>query len=225
MKKISILLSGLWAMCVILTCTFDVCAQGSPVAPQDSKKQLTAGAAAKKEVPCLDSTAAVGPYMIGVDDVLEINVLKPETLTSTVSVSPDGTINFPYIGNVMLKGRTVEQVQQEVQTRLGDGYMKYPIVSVALKESRSRKFFVYGEVLKPGAYAIEENTSVLRAISIAGGFSKFGSSSRVKVLRPKKGGPSYEPIKINITAVMDGDCSADLLLRAGDVIVVSEGIF
>ncbi|MEI6437325.1 MAG: polysaccharide biosynthesis/export family protein [Candidatus Omnitrophota bacterium] len=180
---------------------------------------------AKREIPCLDTSAAVGPYTIGVEDILRIEVLKPETINNQVNVSPDGSVSFPYIGSVMVKGRTVDQVQEEIQTRLGNGYMKYPLVSVTLIDSRSRKFFVYGEVLKPGAYAIEENMSVLRAISMAGGFTRFGSSSRVKVLRPRKSGPSYEPIKIKITAVMDGDCSEDLMIKSGDVVVVSEGVF
>ena len=74
-------------------------------------------------------------------------------------------------------------------------------------------------------YAIAENTTVLRAISMAGGFSKFGSSSRVKVLRPKDGEAGYETLKIDIKKGMNGDSKEDILLKAGDMVVVSEGIF
>jgi polysaccharide biosynthesis/export protein len=164
-------------------------------------------------------------YAVGVDDVLEISVLKPELLTQLVTVSPDGSIAFPYIGNVNVKGLSISQVQETIQSRLADGYMRYPVVSVALRESRSRKFSVYGEVLKPGSYPIEENMTVLRAISMAGGFTRFGSSSRVKVLRPKKTGPGYEAIKVNIKAVMDGNSDEDVLLKQGDIVTVSEGVF
>jgi polysaccharide export outer membrane protein len=103
--------------------------------------------------------------------------------------------------------------------------MKYPVVSVALKESRSRKFFVYGEVMRPGSFPLEENMSVLKAISMAGGFTKYGSSSRVKLLRPKKEAAGYETKNVDIKAVMDGDSSKDLLIEPEDMIVVSEGIF
>ncbi len=106
-----------------------------------------------------------------------------------------------------------------------DGYMKYPVVVVTLKESRSKKFFVYGEVMKPGTYYLDENATVLKAISMAGGFTKYGSSSRVKVLRPKKDSPGYEAIKVNIKAVMDGASTDDVVLEPNDIIVVSEGIF
>lgn len=164
-------------------------------------------------------------YVIGIDDRLDINVLQPEKLMATVAVAPDGTINFPYIGNVLVRGETLSKIQEEIQSRLANGYMKYPVVAVSLKESRSRKFFVYGEVMKPGTYVLEENTTVLRAISVAGGFNKFGSSSRVKVLRPLKDKPGYDALKINMKAVMDGNAREDVILQPEDIVVVSEGIF
>ena len=165
------------------------------------------------------------PYTVGVDDLLEISVLQPDELLRVVNVAPDGTVTFPYIGTVKVKGLTIAEIQQKVQNALADGYMKYPVVVVSLQESRSRRFFVYGEVMKPGTYAIAENTTVLRAISVAGGFSKFGSSSRVKVLRPKEEGAGYETVKIDIKKVMNGSSEDDILLKAGDMVVVSEGVF
>jgi len=168
---------------------------------------------------------AQSEYTVGIDDVLEISILQPEKLITTVAVAPDGSISFPYIGNVQVEGMTLSQIQNEIQAKLAEGYMKYPVVSVFLRESRSRKFFVYGEVVRPGSYLIKEKVTVLKAISMAGGFTKFGSSSRVKVLRPKKDGPGYETIKVNIRAVMDGDSEADIILQPEDIVVVSEGIF
>ncbi|VAX37822.1 hypothetical protein MNBD_UNCLBAC01-1515 [hydrothermal vent metagenome] len=164
-------------------------------------------------------------YTVGVNDVLEISVLQPDELLRDVIVSPDGTISYPYIGSVKVKGLSIPQVQEAVQKMLADGYMKYPVVLVLLKESRSRQYLVYGEVKSPGSYAIEEYSTVLRAISMAGGFTKFGSSSRVKVLRPKKNKPGYENIKIDIKKVMNGTSEEDILLKAGDMVVVSEGVF
>jgi polysaccharide export outer membrane protein len=176
-------------------------------------------------VPAFAQDAADSPYTIGVDDILEISVLQPDELLRVVNVAPDGTVTFPYIGTVKVKDLTVAEIQEKVQNALADGYMKYPVVVVSLQESRSRRFFVYGEVIKPGTYAIAENTTVLRAISVAGGFSKFGSSARVKVLRPKDGEVGYETIKIDIKKVMNGDSKEDILIEAGDMVVVSEGIF
>lgn len=165
------------------------------------------------------------PYAVGIDDVLDINILQPEQLVTTVTVGPDGSISVPYMGSVHVKGMSPEQIEGEIQARLSDGYMKYPVVSVSLKESRSRKFFVYGEVSQPGAYPFEESMSALKAISIAGGFTKFGSSNRVKILRPQPGAAGYDTIQVNIKAVMNGHTERDVPLQPGDIIVVSEGLF
>ena len=164
-------------------------------------------------------------YTVGVDDVIEIAVLRPEALNSIVTVAPDGTVTFPYIGMVKGKGEALHEIQATIKERLSDGYMKYPVVTVTLTRSLSRKFFVYGEVIRPGNYPMDENTTVLRAITIAGGFTKFGSTSKVKILRQRKEGPGYEPIKVNIKGVMKGDVEADIELQPGDMVVVSEGVF
>lgn len=164
-------------------------------------------------------------YAVGIDDTLEITVLQPEKFLITVTVAPDGLITFPYIGSVQAKDRTLPEIQEEIQNRLADGYMRYPVVSVSLKESRSKKFFVYGEVVRPGTYLLDEYTTVFKAISMTGGFSKYGSASRVKVLRPGPENKGMEVIKVNINAVMEGNSQEDVQLRPGDTVVVSEGMF
>ena len=164
-------------------------------------------------------------YTVGVGDMLDINVLKPEPMALSLTVAIDGSITFPYIGNVKVDGLTLGEVQNQIQLRLADGYMKYPVVSVSLRESRSKKFFVYGEVARPGTYLLEEKTTVLKAISMAGGFTKYGSSCRVKVLRPKKEGAGYETKKVDIGSVMGGSSKTDVVLEPQDIVVVSEGIF
>lgn len=172
-----------------------------------------------------DETGQISEYRVGVDDLLEITILQPEQLVTAVTVGPDGSISFPFIGSVQARGLTIARLNEEIGHRLSDGYMKYPVVSVSLKESRSRKFFVYGEVTHPGSYPIQEYATVLRGISMAGGFTKYGSSSHVKVLRPHPDRPGYDMLKINIKAIMAGDAQQDLVLEPGDILVVSEGVF
>lgn len=164
-------------------------------------------------------------YKVGIDDVLEISVLQPEKITAAVTVSPDGSISFPYIGNVAIKGMTLTDIQDRIQKRLADGYMKYPVVSVSLKESRSRKFFVYGDIAKPGAYPMDDETTILKAISISGGFSKYGTASLVKIIRPKLNEAGYDTIEVNMKDVMQGSGNSNTLILPGDTIMVSEGKF
>lgn len=209
-------------VCVLSLCSVFVYAE-EPVKLQKDTKAEMALDMAEGVVGAKAQDKA--DYMVGIDDVIEIVILQPEKLAVTATVSPDGNITFPYIGSVQVKGQTLGGIQNEIQARLADGYMKYPVVVVTLKESRSKKFFVYGEVIKPGTYFLEENTTVLKAITMAGGFTKYGSSSRVKVLRPKKNAPGYEAIKVNMNAVMNGASTDDVVLEPNDIIVVSEGIF
>ncbi|HOP62749.1 MAG TPA: polysaccharide biosynthesis/export family protein [Spirochaetota bacterium] len=164
-------------------------------------------------------------YTIGVGDILDVAILQPDKMITRVTVSPGGDISVPYIGSVYVKGRTISSTQNLIQQKLAAGYLKYPVVTVALVESRSRSFTISGEVIRPGNYALVENTTVLKAISIAGGFTKFGSSSRVKILRPRKDRPGYMSIKVDLQAVMDGDARADIVIEPGDIIVISEGVF
>ncbi len=164
-------------------------------------------------------------YEVGVNDVLEVSILQPERIVTQVTVTPGGSISVAYLGSIKVKGKTITEIQKSIQWKLGNGYLKFPVVVVTLIESRSRKFTISGEINSPGSYALEENATVLKAISIAGGFTRFGSSSRVKVLRPRKDRPGYKSIKVDIQAVMDGDARADLVLEPGDIIIVSEGLF
>ncbi len=163
-------------------------------------------------------------YTVGVEDVLDISVLQPETMNLTVTVTPDGSITFPYIGKVMVNDKTPSAIQEEIQKRLADGYLKYPVVAVALRECRSKKFYVYGEVVRPGTYLLEDNMTVLKAISNAGGLTKYGSLGRILILRPKTDSPGYVNVKVNMDLIMNG-ISQDIPLEPGDIVQVKEGVF
>jgi polysaccharide export outer membrane protein len=176
-------------------------------------------------VPCRAQGLPSEEYTVGVDDVLEINILQPEKLSNLVTVSQDGSISFPYINNVTVNGMTLNQIRDEIQKRLADGYMKYPLVTVSLKESRSRKFFVYGDVAKPGAYPIQQDTTVLKAITMAGGFLKSGSSCQVKILRQNPDENSQAAIDIDLKGALAGSAKADLIIQPQDTIMVTQGKF
>ncbi len=165
-------------------------------------------------------------YTVGIGDLLEIRILKPDPATTDrVTVSPSGDISVAYLGSVKVKDKTITQIQQNIQWRLANGYLKYPVVTVSLVESRSRTFTITGEVKNVGTYSLTDNTTVLKAISIAGGFTKFGLKSKVRVLRNRKDRPGYTRIEINVQKVLDGDANEDLLIEPGDIIVVSESFW
>jgi len=89
---------------------------------------------------------------------------------------------------------------------------------------RSKEFFVYGEVVKPGKYTLEDNMTVLKAISLAGGFAKYGSPDRVKILRTAQGKVGYENIKVDMKGAVKGEVGKDIRLESEDIVIVLEGI-
>lgn len=191
--------------------------------PAQAANEVTIGTQADIQATQIEDPSA---YILGVDDMLDLNILQPEQIISVVTVSPDGTINVPYVGSVKVAGLSLTAAQELIRSKLSDGYLQYPVVSLALKQNRSKNFFVYGEVMKPGAYLLADNTTALKAITMAGGFTKFGSPGRVKILRPKKDGKEgYQTIKANLSAAMAGNSKYDIKLEPGDMVIVSEGIF
>ncbi len=192
---------------------------GSPKPVGNSASDSSAGSANATQE---DSNQLVvdNEYKVGVDDVLDINILKPVTITSTVTVAPDGAITFPYIGNVQVKGWTLPKIQEEVQKRLSSGYMEYPVVSVSLKATRSKKFIIYGQVVHPGSYSIDENMTLLHAITEAGGFIVPGCMGHVKLLRPRTENSEFKVIESDIASILSGK-NENVTVLANDTIIVS----
>ena len=89
---------------------------------------------------------------------------------------------------------------------------------------QNKTYFIYGEVNLTGEFVLKNDMTVFKALTIAQGFTKWGSASRVKVLRLPDNGKEFLTINVNIEDVIDGDASADLFLQPGDVIMVSSGI-
>ena len=94
-----------------------------------------------------------------------------------------------------------------------------------LTVDRNKTFFVYGEVNKTGEYVLKDNLTVFNVIALAGGFTKWGSPERVEVLRLTDNGKNIIKIKVNIGDIIKGNAAEDILLKAGDTLVVSAGIF
>lgn len=125
-----------------------------------------------------------------------------------------------------------------VEAKLNYGVIESPEVENTLLEpddiivvERNGTFFVYGEVNTPGEFVLKGDMTVFNAMSIAGGLNKWGSESKVKILRVKDGNTEgsnrsrFEEIKVDIKDVIKGDASKDVLLKSKDIIVVSAGIF
>lgn len=168
-------------------------------------------------------------YRIGVQDILEISLFNQPELSGRFTVETDGAFSFPLIGRVPADGRTVEQLEETLQTRLLDGYFRNPRVTVAVAEYRSQRVFVVGEVRSPGAYPLAAETSLIEILALAG-LTPTASGAAVVVRAggrtPAGNGGEPRPadnadtIRVNLRDLEGGDLSRNVLLRDGDTVFV-----
>ena len=178
--------------------------------------------------------AAVGAvkvedYRVGPQDVLRVTVWDhPElnnpsgTTTADPSnsgriVAADGTMFYPYVGTIKVEGKTTQEVQQYLKTALNK-VIREPQVEVAVQTYHSRRVFVSGEVKTPIVeYITDAPLRVSEAIAGAGGVVVTADPSRVILTRDGKA------IELNLYAESAlGDVSQDVMLKAGDVVMVPE---
>jgi polysaccharide export outer membrane protein len=159
-------------------------------------------------------------YAVKVNDVLNISVLEHDDLKSTVAVMSDGSISFPYIGTINVKGMTVEEIKKVITEKLASDYVKYPVVSVSISTHKSIDFFVYGEVLHPGRFPFEDNMTVFKALSLAGGITPDGLYGNIRLKRKRIDKDEYKEIVINLKLKGKGDTGGDMQIQADDLIIV-----
>lgn len=191
-----------------------VLAAGSGVVwAQADAGQQDPPSASEKSAPH-DST-----FVIGNDDVLDVNVWKDKELTRTVQVRPDGKISMPLIGELQAAGHTPLQLEDEIADKLKK-YMSQPDVTVIVAKINSQKFNILGKVAKPGSYPLTTTTTVLDAIAEAGGFQDFAKQKGIYILRPKPGGGEAR-LKFNYKDVIKGKhTEQNIRLEPHDTVVV-----
>ncbi|MCB0322667.1 MAG: polysaccharide biosynthesis/export family protein [Bdellovibrionales bacterium] len=127
------------------------------------------------------STRGVASYQIGVGDVLQLSVFDVEEMNRKIRVRPDGKISLPLVGIVQAAGKTEEQLQLDIASRLEE-FMFDPQVQVFIEEYTGHKVWVIGEIQKPGAYALtRDNYSLIELLSEAGGRTERAGGSIILI--------------------------------------------
>jgi polysaccharide export outer membrane protein len=152
---------------------------------------------------------------IGPQDVLDISVFQVPELSKTLPVSDTGTINFPLLGEIRAAGKTPEELERELTSKLAADYLQHPVVTVSVKENNSQRVTISGAIDKPGIYPIKGPTSLMEIVAVAGGF-KDQSDWTILVLRKKGGGRMAARYDV---AEIEAGRAQDPLLQANDVLV------
>lgn len=169
-------------------------------------------------------------YVIGAEDVLDIQVWGNDDLHRSAEVSEEGDFTFPLIGAVRAAGLSVSELERLLKKKLADGYLVDPHVTVTITTYKSQKVFVMGEVKKAGTYVIKGRTSVLKVISEAGGLTEEAGRI-VTISRPRtsqKQGSSRASKSENMTIIVDlsemqeESTDSKYFVVSGDSITVSK---
>jgi polysaccharide biosynthesis/export protein len=154
--------------------------------PESADAAKSSPSATPDTTPARVADVSRGSFIIGTEDVLNINVWKEQELSRTLPVRPDGMITLPLVGEIQAKGQTPLQLQETIATELKK-YMSDPQVTVMVAEVRSLTFNVVGLVQKPGYYPLTRRMTVLDAIALSGGFQPFAKQKKIYVLRATNG--------------------------------------
>ena len=172
---------------------------------------LVAGCASYQPVDVAFHAALQQPYRLDAGDAVRITVFEQKELTNSYSVDKAGYIAFPLVGSVAARGRTPKQIEGDIATKLRNGFIRDPDVSVEVE--RYRPVFVMGEVGSAGQYVYVPGMTVQNAIAISGGFTPRAQQANADITRNING------------KVISGRVPLSDPVLPGDTIYVRERLF
>ena len=167
-------------------------------------------------------------YVIGGRDVLEITVYDEPDLNRKIRVSNSGYMSFPLIGDVKVAGFTAVEIEKIIESRLKQGYLVNPQVSINILEYKSSEVYVLGAVNRPGAYPLMGETKLLEALSRAGGIATtregYLAGKELFVIREESDSEErVKYIRVDLDRLLvQGDLSLNIPLKNKDTIYIPQ---
>jgi len=201
-------------------------------------QQMQAAAPRSEAAATLPVDDSTYEYHVKPQDVLQIVVWDHPELTipegqyrssaeTGTLVHSDGSIFFPYVGEVEVVNKTLKEIRQLLTKRIAD-YVEKPQLDVRVAAFRSQKVYVTGQVNKPGEVSITDSPlHVLDAINAVGGVRERVSSTEINEadlehVRVTRGGNSY---LVDLQRMLQGgDVTQNYLLQDGDVVHVADNL-
>lgn len=200
----------------------------SPVAVQPggdtgppSQGPPAAGAAAQPTLPPVYLTGILGdgPYTLGRDDVIHVEVRGQPEFSGDFIVGFDGRIQYSYLGDIPIAGMTKYEVQQVLEQLL-QKYVRVPAVTVTIVAYNSKVVYVIGEVGHPGKFILRGDAIKLREAILAAGLpTREAALGRVHVIKPDLTNPRVRVINMK-WILYKGKLEDDVDLYPGEIVVV-----
>ena len=185
-----------------------LCLLASHPAAALSSQQETAD----HEVPSAD-------YVIGLEDILSVNVWKePELSVKEVVVRPDGKISLPLVSDIQASGLTPKQLRDQITNRLKE-FVAAPNVTVVVLKVGSQSVSIVGQVMRPGVYYLGSPLTVVELLARAGGLREEAKKKKISIIRQENGQTSH--FLFNYQDVSNGtNLQQNIFLRNGDQVIV-----
>lgn len=188
-----------------------------PATPNTTQPRTDQPSAPKPPDDAAKATpAAVDPntFKIGAEDVIFIQVWREPDFTRSVVVRPDGKITMPLVGEIQAAGLTPIALGKVVTEALTK-YLNNPDVNITVLQVNSKRYYIMGEVNRPGSFPLITPTRILEALTNAGGFHEFANTKNITILR--KG----QKLKFNYKDVIHGkNMDQNIYVEDGDYIIV-----
>ena len=190
---------------------------------------ILAGCAAKGGSTALEGTTTDGStpdYIIGPGDSVNVFVWGNPDLSATVPVRPDGKITTPLVEDVQASGKTPTELAREMEERLGT-YIKNPVATVIVTSFIGRfseQIRVVGQAAQPQSLPYREHLTLLDVMISVGGLTEFASGNSASLVRTEDGTQKQYRVRID-DLLNDGDISANVAMRPGDIVIIPEAWF
>jgi polysaccharide biosynthesis/export protein len=189
---------------------------------------LVTACASNPELTPASPTArsATAPYRIGPGDTLRVFVWGNPGLSDEVPVRPDGRISIPLLEDVEAADKTPTELGREIEKQLS-AFVADPLVTVIVTDfvgPFTEQVRVVGEATEPQAIPYRHNMTMLDVMIEVGGLTEFAAGNRATLVRTDDGQEEQYRVRLD-DLVRDGDISANVAMRPGDVVIIPETFF
>ncbi len=187
---------------------------------------LALGGCATRGAQVVDTQASNPEYRIGPGDTVNIIVWRNPEVSMSVPVRPDGKITTPLVEDLPAAGKTSTQLARDIEQALTK-FIQQPVVTVVVTNfigNYSEQIRVIGQAAKPQALPYRNDMSLMDVLIAVGGTTEFAAGNRASLIRNVDGKQQKFNVRLD-DLVKDGDISANVQMRPGDVLVIPESYF
>ncbi|NNG24196.1 XrtA/PEP-CTERM system exopolysaccharide export protein [Telluria aromaticivorans] len=177
--------------------------------------------------PAAVETQVINPeYLIGPGDSINIIVWRNPEVSMSVPVRPDGKITTPLVEDLPAAGKTSTQLARDIEAALAK-FIQQPVVTVVVTNfvgNYSEQIRVIGQAAKPQSLPYRKEMSLMDVLIAVGGVTEFASGNKASVIRTVDGKQQRLNVRLD-DLIKDGDISANMPMRPGDILVIPESFF